>query len=62
VGAAGANPGRALEWIHDAQPGNVELDPAGRLAWNRLDRVLHLQREAQPGAGPAEGQWLVIRR
>jgi hypothetical protein len=30
------------------------------LAWHRLDRLLHLQREAQPGAGAAEGQWSVI--
>ncbi len=42
------------------QPGNMELDPADRLASHRLDRVLQLQREAQPGAGAAEGQWPVI--
>ena len=27
---------------------------------DRTGRVLHLQREAQPGAGSAEGQWPVI--
>jgi len=33
----------------------VELDPIIRLAGDRVGGVLHLQREAQPSAGSAEG-------
>ena len=32
--------------IYDAEPGHVELDPAGRMACDRFDRLLHLWREA----------------
>jgi hypothetical protein len=60
VGAAGSDPGRNLEQLHDVQAGNVELDPAGRLAGHWTGCVFQLQRKAQPGAGSAEGQWPVI--
>ena len=51
VGAAGSDPGRNREWLHDVQAGMGQLGAAGHLAGHRAGGVLHLQREAQPGAG-----------
>ena len=55
VGAADSNPRRNLERVHDVQAGLGELGAAGYLAGDRAGRVLHLRREAQPGAGFAIG-------
>ena len=55
MGAAHSDPRRDLERLYDVQVGHLELDPAGGLAGHWIGRVLHLQREAQPGAGAAAG-------
>jgi hypothetical protein len=55
MGAVGSHPWRDFERVHDVQAGDVELDSFVWLAGYRTDRVLHLQREAQPGAGAAAG-------
>jgi hypothetical protein len=55
VGAAGAADGYPVQRLHDGQAGLAELGPAPHLAGGGHDRLLHLQRESQPGADARTG-------
>src|SRR6185312_4375129 len=63
LGAAGANPWRALQWLHDVPAGLDQLGSADHLAGDRAGCVLHLRPEAQQGANPAgERRKVVVDR
>ena len=51
LGAAGADPWRHLQRLHDVPSGLDQLGPPDHLAGNRPGRVLHVRPEAQQGAG-----------
>ena len=50
VGSVCAGDGHPVQRLHDGEAGLAELGSADRLACNRVDGLLHLQREAQQGS------------
>ena len=62
LGAAGADPWRRLQWLHDVPAGLDQLGPADHLAGDRAGCVLHLRPEAQQGASPAGERWKIAAR